>query len=85
MALSGSLARAGNPPQRLEVTSQVTFDQIDGNWTVVSSKLTVHGRVQGLDAEQFAAAAEQAKANCPISRALAGNVALTVEAVLDLP
>ena len=83
MALSGSLARAGNPPQRLEVTSQVTFDQIDGNWTVVSSKLTVVGHVPGLDQAKFAEIAAGAKDGCPISRAIAGNVALSVEATLD--
>src|SRR5437762_9767794 len=43
MALSAGLARAGTPPQRLEVSSKVTFDKVGDNWTVVSSDLDVKG------------------------------------------
>jgi osmotically inducible protein OsmC len=43
----------------------------------------VHGRVPGIDADRFRALATQAKDGCPISRALVGNVALSVEATLD--
>jgi osmotically inducible protein OsmC len=84
MAFSGELAKAGSPPQQLDVTSEIAFDRVDSKWTVVSSKLTVHGRVPGLDPKGFQAIAEQAKGGCPISRALQGNVALSVEASLDL-
>jgi len=84
MALSSDLTKAGTPPERLEVTSAVTFDRIDGKATVVSSKLTVRGRVPGVDEAGFKVLAEGAKAGCPISRALQNNVALSVEASLDL-
>jgi osmotically inducible protein OsmC len=84
MAFSSELAKAGSPPQQLDVTSEIAFDQVDSKWTVVSSKLTVHGRVPGLDPAGFQKIAEQAKDGCPISRALQGNVALSVEASLDL-
>src|SRR5437899_10900476 len=50
MALSASLARAGTPPKRLEVSSKVTFDKVGENWTVVSSELDVKGQVPGADA-----------------------------------
>ena len=83
MAFSSELAKAGSPPENLAVTAEVTADRVDGKLTVISSKLTVHGRVAGLDAARFRELAEQAKAGCPISRALAGNVTLTVEASLD--
>ena len=83
MAFSSDLAKAGAKPERLEVVAEVAFDRVDGKWTVVSSKLSVRGRVPGLDAEQFRTLAEGAKNGCPISRALAGNVALSVEATLD--
>ena len=83
MAFSSDLAKAGTPPERLEVTSEITFDRVDGKWTVVSSKLIVKGHVHGLDEAGFKAAAEGAKDGCPISRALKGNVALSVEASLD--
>ncbi|MEX1168766.1 MAG: OsmC family peroxiredoxin [Chloroflexota bacterium] len=83
MALSGSLARAGTPPERLDVSAEVTFDKVEAGWRVVSSALTVRGRVPGMSAEDFDAAAEQTRTGCPISQALIGNVALTVEATLE--
>jgi lipoyl-dependent peroxiredoxin len=83
MAFSSDLTKAGFKPDSLDVSSEVTFDQVDGKWTVVSSKLTVHGRVPGLDQKKFAEIAAGAKDGCPISRALAGNVALSVEATLE--
>ena len=82
MALSFGLANGGTPPQKLEVSSTVTFDRVDGGWRVVSSALAVRGWVPGLDAEGFRKAAEGAKDGCPVSQALKGNVALSVEATL---
>jgi osmotically inducible protein OsmC len=83
MAFSSELAKAGSPPEHLEVSSEINADRVDGKWTVISSKLTVRGRVTGLQEGRFRALAEQAKDGCPISRALQGNVALSVEASLD--
>lgn len=83
MAFSGGLARGGTPPDRLEVSADVTFDKVDAGWRVVSSALTVRGVVPGISAEAFAAAAEVAKDGCPISQALKGNVALSVDAALE--
>ena len=82
MAFSSELAKAGAKPQRLDVTAEVTFDRVDGRWTVVSSHLHVIGTVPGLDAARFKSLADTAKEGCPISRALVGNVALSVEASL---
>ena len=83
MALSGALGRGGTPPERLAVTADVTFDKTDAGWRVVSSALTVRGRVPGIDAAGFVAAAEATRDGCPISQALKGNVALSVEAILE--
>ena len=83
MALSGALGRAGTPPERLDVSAVVTFDKLEAGWRVVSSALTVHGRVPGMSEADFLAAAESTKDGCPISIALAGNVALSVEAILE--
>lgn len=83
MALSFGLGNAGSPPERLEVSAEVTFDQVDGGWKVVSSALTVRGTVPGMDEAAFKQAAEGAKENCPISQALKGNVALSVDASLS--
>ncbi len=83
MALSSDLAKAGSPADRLEVTAEVAFDRVDGKWTVVSSKLTVRGRVTGMNNDRFRPIAEGAKDGCPISRALVGNVAVSLDAALE--
>lgn len=83
MAFSGALAKGGTPPQHLAVSAVVTFDKLEAGWTVVSSALTVRGRVAGISEADFLAAAEAAKDGCPISRALVGNVALSVDAALE--
>jgi osmotically inducible protein OsmC len=82
MAFSSDLAKAGSPPKSLDVSAEVTAERIDGKLTVVSSRLTVRGQVPGLDEARFRALAEQAKDGCPISRALKGNVELSVDASL---
>lgn len=83
MAFSGGLGRAGSPPERLAVSADVTFDKLEVGWRVVSSHLTVRGVVPGMSNEDFVAAAESAKDGCPVSQALTGNVALSVDAALE--
>jgi lipoyl-dependent peroxiredoxin len=83
MAFSAGLAKAGTPPERLAVNAAVTFDKLEGGWSVISSALTVRGVVPGMSNEDFVAAAEAAKDGCPISRALVGNVKLSVDAALE--
>ena len=82
MALSSRLAKNGTPATTLEVRADVTFDQGESGWKIGSSALKVTGDVPGIDAATFARLAEDAKENCPISQALKGNVALSVEASL---
>ena len=81
MALSLELGEAGNPPERLDVTSVVTLDEVDGAPTVTGSKLTVRGRVPGIGQSAFEEAAQGAGKNCPISRAL--SVDIEVDATLE--
>ncbi|HEX2711241.1 MAG TPA: OsmC family peroxiredoxin [Candidatus Acidoferrales bacterium] len=83
MALSFGLANAKTPPSRLDVSSAVTFDRVGSGWRVISSALTVKGRVPGLDQDGFRRAAEAAKDGCPVSQALKGNVTLSVQATLE--
>jgi osmotically inducible protein OsmC len=83
MALSFALGNAGSAPERLTVSAEVTFDRVDGSFKVLSSALTVVGRVPGLDADAFHLAAEGARENCPISQALKGNVQLSVQTSLE--
>jgi osmotically inducible protein OsmC len=80
MALSNGLAQAGTPPERLQTSATSTFVPGTG---ITAMKLAVVGRVQGLDQEGFRSAAEGAKENCPVSKALAGNVEITLDARLE--
>jgi osmotically inducible protein OsmC len=80
MALANQLARGGNPPERLETTATVTFQPGDG---IVKGALTVRGTVPGMDEAAFRDAAEGAKQNCPVSKALSGIPDVTLEAALQ--
>jgi osmotically inducible protein OsmC len=82
MSLSARLAKNGTPPERLEVTAEVTFAQQEVGWKVSSSALMVTATVPGIDPETFQTLAAGARDGCPISVALKGNVDLTVEARL---
>lgn len=82
MALALRLGEHDAPPQRLQVEASVTLDEVDGLPTITSSRLQVRAQVAGLDADGFAAAVEEAKALCPVSRLFAG-ADITVEAQLD--
>lgn len=79
MALSHGLAQAGNPPDELKTSATVTFQPGEG---ITKIALTVAGKVPGIDADAFREAAETAKANCPVSKALAGVPEITLEATL---
>ncbi len=79
MALSHGLAQAGNPPDELKTSATVTFQPGEG---ITKIALTVAGKVPGLDADAFREAAEGAKANCPVSKALAGVPEITLAATL---
>jgi osmotically inducible protein OsmC len=83
MALSGEIATAGGTPQSLDVTADVRIGPDPaGGLRISAIKLTVRGKVGGLDEAGFVAAAEQAKAGCPVSKALAGVDSITLDAAL---
>jgi osmotically inducible protein OsmC len=79
MALSHGLAQAGTPPDRLSTSATVTFVPGTG---ITKIALTVRAAVPGLDADAFLAQAEEAKANCPVSKALASVPEITLDAAL---
>lgn len=78
MALSHGLTQAGTPPTRLTTQAEVTFQPGTG---ITGIHLSVEGEVPGLDEGAFVKAAEDAKANCPVSQALAGTT-ITLSASL---
>lgn len=79
MAFSGALAKNDTPPTTLDVTATATFVAGEG---ITSMELTVNGKVEGIDEGEFERIAETAKENCPVSKALAGNVPISVTATL---
>ncbi len=79
MALSHGLAQAGTAPEQLDTSATVTFQPGEG---ITRIALTVEGRVPGIDAGGFAEAAQTAKENCPVSKALAAVPEITLEARL---
>ena len=83
MQLSALIAAAGGKPQSLEVTAHVSLgpDSSDGGFRLTGIALKVVGEVEGLDAAGFEKAAQDAKAGCPISKALTG-VEITLDASL---
>ena len=78
MAFANALAVNNTPPESLQVTAAVTFDPAEG---ITGSHLLVSAKVAGLSEEEFQRLAEDAKKNCPVSRALVG-IPITLEASL---
>jgi osmotically inducible protein OsmC len=79
MALSNGLAKSGNPPEKLETSATVTFQPGQG---IIKGALTVRGTVPTLDEAAFAEAANDAKQNCPVSKALTGIPDVSLDAQL---
>jgi lipoyl-dependent peroxiredoxin len=82
MALSAALADAGTPVDSVQTAATVTLRFVDDAPTITSVALTTVGRVPSIDESAFKEAAEGAKKNCPVSRALAGVPEITLEASL---
>lgn len=78
MALSNGLAKEGTPATALDVKADVSFQPGEG---ITGIKLSVVGKVEGMDEAAFVKAAEGAKEGCPVSQALAGTT-ITLEASL---
>ena len=82
MALSGEIAAAGGTPQSLDVSADVSLGPDPaGGFRLTGIKITVRGKVDGLDSDGFVKAAEGAKAGCPVSKALTG-VDISLDAAL---
>ncbi|GAA4878782.1 OsmC family peroxiredoxin [Serinicoccus chungangensis] len=83
MQLSNLLAEAGGTPRALEVKADVSLGEDPaGGFKLTGIALTVRGEVDSLDEEAFVKAAEDAKATCPVSKALTG-VEITLDAALE--
>jgi osmotically inducible protein OsmC len=83
MQLSALIGQAGGTPQVLDVQADVSLGPDPaGGFKLTGIKLTVRGEVEGMDDAGFAKAAQDAKAGCPVSKALTG-VDITLDAALE--
>jgi osmotically inducible protein OsmC len=82
MALSNILAQAGNPADSVQTDAAVTLRLVDGAPTITKIALVTVGRVPGIDQATFTEHARTAKADCPVSKALAGVPEITLDATL---
>src|SRR5712691_7365577 len=80
MALSHGLAQEGHAPEELKTSATVTFQPGEG---ITKIALEVAGRVPGMEQDAFQRAAEVAKENCPVSKALAGVPEIDLRARLE--
>ena len=76
---SSAIDLSGDPETLL---GEVTLEMVDGSPKITRSVLDVRGKVDGVDQAAFEQAAEGAKKNCPVSKALQGNVDITLQAKL---
>jgi len=82
MALSGKLGEAQLTPDAISTQAAVTLEKTDAGFTVTAIHLTVTAKVPNATPESFMAAAEKAKAGCPISRLLGAAAKITMDAKL---
>jgi osmotically inducible protein OsmC len=73
MALAAGLSAAGHKPERIHTTATVHIEQQDGGFAIPRIRLVTEARIPGLDEAKFQKQAQTAKANCPVSKALAGT------------
>jgi lipoyl-dependent peroxiredoxin len=81
MSLASLLSEAGHPPTDLRTTASVRLEQQEQGFAITRIEIKTVGDVPGVDAETFARLAAEAKATCPVSRALSGTE-ITIEATL---
>jgi osmotically inducible protein OsmC len=82
MALANILSTAGHPPESVRTNADVRLRNIDGAPTLARIDLDVEGHLADVDQEQFQRYADDAKATCPVSRALAGIPEIVVTATI---
>ena len=76
MALSLQLGEAGIKPERIETRATITLEKLDSGFTITHSHLDVTVKASGADRAKFDAAAEKAKAGCPLSKVLRAEISM---------
>jgi osmotically inducible protein OsmC len=83
MALAAQLGNAGITPEGLETSAAVTLEKLEAGWTITKVHLDVAARIPGGDKVAFEAAANNAKAGCPISRLLKAEITMTANLITE--
>lgn len=76
MALANGLTQAAQAPRQVKTEAKVHFDKQDGGWAITRIDLTTEVEMDGIDEATFRSVAEDAKKNCPVSKALSTDVNL---------
>ncbi len=82
MALAGGLTKSGHDPKRISTTARVSLTKGDSGFRITAIELETEASVPGLDRNELQKFAEEAKKNCPVSRALSEEISVTVRANL---
>ena len=83
MAFADTLAQEGHTPDSIESTARAVLKEVDGAPTIARIELTANGKVPGIDEDEYQRLADQAKKECPVSRALASVPEIRLEATLQ--
>jgi|SRR5579864_1583207 len=81
MAFANGLSQAGHVPTQIQTTATVHFDRTDKGFGITNIELNSEADVPGIDEATFSKIAEEAKQNCPVSKALTGTQ-ITLKATL---
>lgn len=73
MALSGALSKAGFKVNSVKTEDRVHIEKLEQGFTITKIEMSTVGDVEGIDEEKFKEFAQNAKAGCPVSRALTGT------------
>jgi osmotically inducible protein OsmC len=84
-SLAGELTQAGSPPERLDVTSNVVMDEVEGKGhVIVESQLRVRARVAGIEEDTFMRVVGEADEGCPFSRLIKASAKVSIDAQLEV-
>jgi osmotically inducible protein OsmC len=83
-SLAGELTRAGAPPERLDVTSNIVMNEVEGKGhVIVESQLRVRASVPDIDESAFRRIVEEADAGCPFSMLIKASATVSIDSELE--
>ncbi len=83
MAFAHALAEEGFDPQQVETKAEASIEKGDAGFSITKIHLTTKGKIKGIENDQFQKIANEAKENCPVSKALKQGVTITLDASLE--